>query len=61
MDLGDIITILQVVMQSQFLRLRPGLSQEHGEDTLQAIESMPAYYPSTPATPIARMPTGYQD
>jgi hypothetical protein len=61
MDLGDIITIFQAVMQSQFQRPRPKWSQECGEDTLQAIESMPTYHASTSATPITRILTGYQD
>jgi hypothetical protein len=39
-ELMDIITILQTVMRSQFQRLRPKWSQEFGEETLQAIESM---------------------
>jgi hypothetical protein len=53
-ELRDIVTMLQTVMQSQFQRLRPRWSREYGEETLQAIESMPAYYPSTSATPIAQ-------
>jgi hypothetical protein len=53
-ELRDIVTMLQTVMQSQFERLRPRWSQEYGEDTLQAIESMPTYYPSTSATHIVQ-------
>ena len=60
-ELGDILTILETVIRSQFQRLRPKWSQQFGEETLQAIESMPTYYPSTSATPIARMLTGHQD
>jgi hypothetical protein len=61
-ELGDIITILQTVMRSQFQRLRPKWSKQFGEETLQAIESMPTYYPgAASAMPIARMPSGYQD
>jgi hypothetical protein len=57
-ELADIVTILQTVMRLQFQRLRPKWTQEYGEDTLQAIESMPTYYPSASVTPIARMRTG---
>jgi hypothetical protein len=53
-ELRDIVTMLQTVIQSQFQRLRPRWSQEYGEDTLQAIESTPTYYPSTSATHIAQ-------
>jgi hypothetical protein len=53
-ELTDIVTMLQTVMQSQFQRLRPRWSQEYGEETLRAVESMPTYYPSTSATPIAQ-------
>jgi hypothetical protein len=53
-ELRDIVMMLQTVMRSQFQRLRPRWSQEYGENTLQAIESMPTYYPSTSATPIAQ-------
>jgi hypothetical protein len=60
-ELRDITTILQIVARSQFQRLRPKWSREYGGDTLQAIESMPTYYPSTSATPTARMLTEYQD
>jgi ElaB/YqjD/DUF883 family membrane-anchored ribosome-binding protein len=60
-ELRDIVTMLQSVMESQFKRLRPRWSQEYGEETLQAVERMPTYYPSTPTTPIALMLTGYQD
>ena len=42
-ELGDIVTILQTVMRSQFQRLRPKWSREFGEETLQAIESMCDY------------------
>jgi hypothetical protein len=42
-ELGDIVTILQTVMRSQFQRLRPKWSQQFGEETLQAIESMCDY------------------
>jgi len=44
-ELRDIVTMLQTVMQSQFRRLRLRWSQEYGEETLQAIESMPTYCP----------------
>jgi hypothetical protein len=53
-ELRDIVAMLQSVMKSQFRGLRPRWRQEYGEDTLQAIESMPTYYPSASATPIAR-------
>jgi hypothetical protein len=43
-ELGDIITMLQTVMRSQFQRLRPEWSQEFGEDALKAIENMSTYY-----------------
>jgi hypothetical protein len=42
-ELGDIVTILQTVMRSQFQRLRPKWSREFGEETLQAVESMRDY------------------
>ena len=60
-ELRDMVTILQTVMRSHYQRLRPKWSQQFGEETLQAIESMPTYYLSTSATPVARMLTGYQD
>jgi hypothetical protein len=60
-ELMDIVTILETVMRSQFQRLRPKWSQQFGEETLQAVESMPTYYPSASATPTARMLTGHQD
>ena len=60
-ELRDIITVLQAVTRSQFQRLRPKWRREFGEETLQAIEGMPAYYPSSSTTPIARMLTGHQD
>jgi hypothetical protein len=56
-ELRDITTILQIVARSEFQRLRPKWSREYGDETLQAIESMPPYYPSTSARPIARMLT----
>jgi hypothetical protein len=60
-ELGEIVTILQTVMRSQFQRLRPKWSQQFGEETLQAVECMPTYCPSTPATPVARMPMGHEE
>jgi hypothetical protein len=60
-ELVEIVTMLHAVMRSQFEQLRPRWSQEYGEETLQAIESMPTYYHRTSATPIARMLAGYQD
>ena len=42
-ELGDILTILQTVIRSQFQRLRPKWSQQFGEETLQAVESMCDY------------------
>jgi hypothetical protein len=60
-ELGDIITILHAVMRSEFQRLRPKWSQQFGEKTLQAIESMPTYYPSASATPAVSMVTGCKD
>jgi hypothetical protein len=60
-ELRDITTILEIVARSQFQRLRPKWSQQFGEKTLKAIESMPTYYPRTSATPAARMPTGCRD
>jgi hypothetical protein len=60
-ELGDIITILHAVMRSEFQRLRPKWSQQFGEKTLLAVESMPTYYPSTSATPAAPMLTGCKD
>jgi len=56
-ELRDIIKVLQAVMRSQFQRLRPKWEREFGEEALQAVESMPTYYPSSSATPIARMLT----
>ena len=46
-ELGDIVTILEIVARSEFQRLRPKWSQQFGEKTLKAIESTPTYYPST--------------
>ncbi|MGD0550828.1 MAG: hypothetical protein ABSA81_09860 [Candidatus Bathyarchaeia archaeon] len=60
-ELRDIITILQALTRSQFQRLRPKWRREFGEETLQAIEGMPAYYPSASTTPIASMLTECQD
>ena len=60
-ELRDIITVLQAVTRSQFQRLRPKWRREFGEETLQAIENMSTYYPSSSTTPIARMLTGHQD
>jgi len=60
-ELWEIITTLQTVMRSQFQRLRPKWSQQFGEETLQAVENMPTYYPGASTTPIARMLTGHQD
>ena len=60
-ELGDIVMILQTVMRSQFQRLRPKWSQQFGEETLQAVENMPRYYPSASKTLTARMLTGHQD
>jgi hypothetical protein len=60
-ELKDIITILRAVMQSEFQRLRPKWSQQFGERTLKAVESMPTYYPSASAKPKARVLTGCQD
>ena len=42
-EFRDMVTILQAVMRSQFQRLRPKWSQQFGEGTLQAVESMCAY------------------
>jgi hypothetical protein len=50
-ELRDITMILQIVARSQFQRLRPKWSQQFGEKTLKAVESMRTYYPSTSATP----------
>jgi hypothetical protein len=60
-ELGDIVTILEVVARSEFERLRPRWSQQFGEKTLRAIEGTPTYYPSTSAAPNARMLTGCKD
>jgi hypothetical protein len=60
-QLRDIVTILHAVMRSEFQRLRPKWSQQFGEKTLRAVESMPTYYPSVSATPAARMLTGCED
>ena len=60
-ELRDIITILQAVMRLHFQRLRPKWRREFGEETLQAIESMATFWPSTSATTIARMLTAHQD
>ena len=59
-ELGDIVTILQTVMRSQFQRLRPKWSQQFGEDVLDAIEQMPTFWPSSPAMPIAQTSTPHQ-
>jgi len=59
-ELRDIIIILEAVMRSQFQRLRPKWRREFGEETLQAIEDMPACYPSASTTPIVRMLTAHQ-
>jgi hypothetical protein len=60
-ELGDIVTILEIVARSDFQRHRPKWSQQFGEKTLKAVESMPTYYPSTSATPAAPMLTGCKD
>jgi len=60
-ELGDIVKILEIVARSEFERLRPKWSQQFGEKTLKAVESMPTYYPSTSATPAAPMLTGCKD
>jgi hypothetical protein len=60
-ELRDITTILQIVARSEFQRLRPKWSQQFGEITLQAVESMPTYYPSTSVTPTTRILAGCQD
>jgi hypothetical protein len=60
-ELGDIITILHAVMRSEFQRLRPKWSQQFGEKTLLAVESMSTYYPSTSATPAPPFLTGCKD
>jgi len=60
-ELGDIVKILEIVARSEFERLRPKWSQQFGEKTLRAVESMPTFYPSTSATPAAPMLTGCKD
>jgi hypothetical protein len=60
-ELGDIVTILEIVARSEFQRLRPKWSQQFGEKTLLAVESTSTYYLSSSATPAAPMLTGCKD
>jgi hypothetical protein len=50
-ELKDIVTMLQTVMRLQFQQLRPGWSRKFGEEVLQAVESMPTFWPSTSTPP----------
>jgi hypothetical protein len=42
-ELRAIVTMLQTLMRLQFQQLRPKWSQQFGEETLQAVESMRNY------------------